>query len=544
MGSTLSTRLSFDDVEISPDERLVLVSGRPVAVGARAFDLLMCLVEHRERVVDKDELLQEVWPGLVVEESNLSVHVAALRKVVGTQAITTVPGRGYRFTASLNEAASPTNAQVPSAPDAAAMGTSAARNLPDKPTIAVLPFVNLSGDEDQRWFCDGVTDDILSQLTRFKSLYVIARGSSFDYRDTATDVTQVARELDAHYVLQGSVRRSAERVRLSCQLVDASNGACVWAQTYERALQDIFAVQEELTQAIAATVTPQLEAAELKRVSRRRLGDPGAYELAVRAWSNVNDACFAAAQPEASLNQALAWARQALAIDPDHVRSLLAVAVAQSFCLCNMMATDAEAASVEAVDAASRALAIDRDDALALATRALPEVLRGPSENPTRWLSNVARAIELNHCDGWVLTFGAFVEALCGEGALATEHIRLHRRLNPRAAEPRLIENVLTIAAFVSRDYRQGVDSGQRAAHLAPQLPPLRINWILNLVGAGDIERAKAEFRRLQQLAPAFARSRLDGHSIYQRAKDRHRQLMFLRVAAGLEVPSTADALR
>src|SRR5436190_12453636 len=152
-------------IEIRPDERRLLINGQPAAVGARAFDLLMCLLANRDRVVTKDELLQAVWPGVVVEESNLTVHVAALRKVLGAEAIATIAGRGYRFVgaaASVDSApavAGPAAAlPMPGAPDAAA----------DKPSLAVLPFANLSGDAGQDYFVDGVVDDLTNALSRIR----------------------------------------------------------------------------------------------------------------------------------------------------------------------------------------------------------------------------------------------------------------------------------------------------------------------------------------------------------------------------------------
>jgi DNA-binding winged helix-turn-helix (wHTH) protein len=168
-------RLRFADVEIQADERRVLVEGHPSAVGARAFDLLMCLVENRDRVVSKGELLDRVWPGLVVEESNLTVHVAALRKCLGPQTIATVSGRGYRFTAELTVAdIRPPSATIRVVEPGAPVAPSDLALPPDKPSLAVMPFANLSGDETQDYFVDGIVDDITTALSRVRAFFVIA----------------------------------------------------------------------------------------------------------------------------------------------------------------------------------------------------------------------------------------------------------------------------------------------------------------------------------------------------------------------------------
>lgn len=205
-------RLRSAGVEIQPDERRVLVSGKPVSLGARAFDLLMCLLENRDRVVSKADLLDRVWPGLVVEESNLTVHVAALRKCLGPQAIATVSRRGYRFTAELAVADSaPSSANTAVVEPAAPVALPVPVPPPDKPSLAVMPFANLSGGEVQGHFVDGVVDDITTALLRVRAFFVIARSSSFTYKGRVVDAPQVGRDLDVHYLVEGSFRQAGAR---------------------------------------------------------------------------------------------------------------------------------------------------------------------------------------------------------------------------------------------------------------------------------------------------------------------------------------------
>ena len=277
----------FDRFEILPGARQVLAEGALVNLGSRAFDLLQCLVENCHRVVSKDELIDRVWPGLVVTENNLSVQVSALRKLLGPNALVNVPGRGYQFMLPVTGGAKSDPAYLmPSVavhdsqdvmarnrrkdqsrrkgdPALEPQGASPiALSLPDKPSIAVLPFLNLSADPQQDYFADAISEDITTELSRFRALFVIARNSAFTYKGRAVDVRTVSKELGVCYVLEGSVRRAGGRVRVTAQLIDAHSGNHLWAEKYDRVLEDVFEVQEEVTQNIVGAIAPQIHAAE------------------------------------------------------------------------------------------------------------------------------------------------------------------------------------------------------------------------------------------------------------------------------------------
>ena len=238
----MPSRYRFGRFEMLPGTRRLLLDGAPLAVGARAFDLLLCLIERRERVVDKDELMKRVWPGTVVGDNNLNVQVSTLRRLLGPQARVTVAGRGYRFGLELQ---SPAVAGDPSG-----ALTRPVLALPDKPSIAVLPFLNLGDDPQQEYLTDGVTEDITTELSRFRSLFVIARNSAFTYKGQPVNVRTVSRELGVRYVVEGSVRRAGQRVRVVAQLIDALSGEHIWAEKHDRIFEDIFDLQEEVTRAI------------------------------------------------------------------------------------------------------------------------------------------------------------------------------------------------------------------------------------------------------------------------------------------------------
>ncbi|MEO8181700.1 MAG: winged helix-turn-helix domain-containing protein [Deltaproteobacteria bacterium] len=249
-------------VQVRPDERRVLLGGKAVALGARAFDLLLVLMEHRDRVIGKDELLDRVWPGVEVEENNLTVQVSALRKILGAGAISTVTGRGYRFTLAVQ--AGPERAEA-----------AAAAPTRDSPTIAVLAFDNLSSDADMQFFSDGVSEEIIQRLARIPGVGVIARTSSFQFR--GADKAVAAERLRCSYVLDGSIQRSAGSVRVRTQLMEASSGRTLWSDRYDRSLEDIFAVQDDISLNIASALQRTFSS-----VSRHR-ADPASYDLYLRS---------------------------------------------------------------------------------------------------------------------------------------------------------------------------------------------------------------------------------------------------------------------
>ncbi|MGH7113544.1 MAG: winged helix-turn-helix domain-containing protein, partial [Stellaceae bacterium] len=236
--------------------------GRSVRLGSRALDILFVLAAAEGALVTKDELMARVWPGVVVAENNIHVHISALRRALddngaGESAIVTVPGRGYRLVRSPGSPAA----------DRSALGQSLP--VPDEPSLAVLPFLNLSADPKQEYFADGIAEDIITALSRYPSLFVIARSSCFTYKGRAVGVKEVGRELGVRYVLEGSLRKAGNRIRVGVQLVEAETGSHLWAERYDRNLADIFAVQDEITQVVTVAIAPAIADAELRRAMRR-----------------------------------------------------------------------------------------------------------------------------------------------------------------------------------------------------------------------------------------------------------------------------------
>jgi TolB-like protein len=264
---------------------LLLRGTEPVALGKRAIILLRTLVERRGELVSKDALIEAAWPGQIVEENNLTVQIAALRRVLSAHAggedwIVTMPRRGYRFVGPVSAASgegihsAPLSVQVHSAHSAEQQPNRPPTDqrspaLPDKPSIAVLAFANMSDDPEQEFLADGIAEDIITALARWRGLFVIARNSSFTYKGRAVDVKQIGHELGVRYVLEGSLRKSGSRIRVTAQLVEARTGNHAWADRYDRDLADIFVVQDEISQAVTIAIAPAVAEAEQQRAMRR-----------------------------------------------------------------------------------------------------------------------------------------------------------------------------------------------------------------------------------------------------------------------------------
>ncbi|WP_224672115.1 winged helix-turn-helix domain-containing protein, partial [Mesorhizobium sp. BR1-1-7] len=251
----MQERFAFGPFVLSPEAGTLLRQGVPVLVGYRALLLLIELVRHAGEVLAKTKLMEIAWPGTAVEESNLSVQIASLRKLLGpssdgTEWIATIPRIGYRFAGEIEKFDDATAARNPSEPG---------------PSIAVLPFANLSDDIEQQYFADGLAEDIITRVSRLRWLFVSARNSSFSYRGKVVDVTQVGRELGVRYVLDGSVRRSGQRLRIGAELSDTSSGHQVWAERYDVQLADFFELQDQIVDSVIGAIEPRLYAAEHQR---------------------------------------------------------------------------------------------------------------------------------------------------------------------------------------------------------------------------------------------------------------------------------------
>ena len=258
----------FGECELDPGLHELRRKGRVSAIEPKVFDLLLYLVENRDRMVSKDELNQRIWKGRFVSDASLSTCVKLARQAIGDSGkrqnyIRTIPRCGFRFVGSVEVRRPGRRAISPAVvtKDAKLAGMM----LPDKPSVAVLPFENMSGDPEQESFADGVAEDIITSLSKLSHLLVIARNSSFAYKGNAVKVQEIAEKLGVRYVVEGSVRKAGNRVRISAQLIDCTTGGHLWAERYDRELTDTFAVQDEVTQEIVSAMALKLTSDDQRR---------------------------------------------------------------------------------------------------------------------------------------------------------------------------------------------------------------------------------------------------------------------------------------
>jgi TolB-like protein/Tfp pilus assembly protein PilF len=427
-----------------------------IAVEPQVFDLLTYLVENRHRVVSKDDLIASVWGSRIVSDSTLTSRINAARKAVGDNGeeqrlIRTIARRGLRFVGEVRtqtDSAKATEAGPARAPRRAALP------LPDRPAIAVLPFSNLSGDPVQEYFSDGISEDIITALSKLRWFFVIARNSSFIYKGKPVHMKQIAEELGVGYVVEGSVRRGGGRVRITAQLNDVATGSHVWAERFDRELADVFAVQDEITEAIVAAIEPQLYAAENVHARRKPPESMDAWDLVMRALSHY----WRVTRQDNVVAQALL--EKATAIDPNYGQALGVLAASHTFSG-HMGWADMAAVMPIAERAALAAIRADGEDPWAhhalgcvylFARRfddSLDEFELALRLNPSFSLAQGYYGLTLSYCGRWE------------EGAMATDRAL---RLSPRDPLSAVYYGIASYAQFVGRNYdaamrlaRQGI---------------------------------------------------------------------------------------
>jgi TolB-like protein/class 3 adenylate cyclase len=367
--------------------------------------------------------------------------------------------------------------------------------LPDRPSIVVLPFANMSGDADQDYFADGMVEDIITGLARIKWLFVIARNTSFVYKGRAVDVKLVGRELGVRYVLEGSVRRAGNRVRITAQLIEAATAAHLWAERYDRALDDVFALQDEITLAVIGAIEPSLRAAEVERVKRKRPENLDAYDLVLRAAPLAY-----AAMPEQA-DEALLLLQRALALEPDYA---MAHAMAgwcheQRFFRGGLAAGEREAG----LRHAQAALAAGAEDANVLGLAGFVIALLGHDLVTAR--EAFERALALSPSNVIALGFGAVAHVWAGDGERAIEWAERALRLSPFDPLRYTPLNALAIAHFHGGRFDAAADASRRAIQVNPRFSLLHVMLAASLVRLGRTAEAKAAAGRVLALEPGFS---------------------------------------
>ncbi len=519
------------EMRLGKRELLLLEGERRLSLGARAFDVLACLVVNHERLVSVTELLEAVWGKQVVSVNNLSVQVASIRKTLGKQAIVTVARRGFRIGWLVQTETPAKMAYVATAKPELA--------LPDKPSIAILPFDNLSHTPGLEPVCDGLSEDITTELSRFRNLFVISRNSAFAYKGRMFNVCEVGRELGVRYVLEGSVRQAGAQVRITAQLIDAVNGSHLWADKYDRCLDDFFDVQTEVTRAIVASIAPEIEMAEWQWAGGKAPGDLNAYRLAMRGW-------FVLRTPGAALHQSVRdesvrLAKEALALDPRCAAAWRTIASAQWHNVYQNTTPCRDEALANGVAAAQKAIDLESSDHFAHGLQGLLLLMGGQIE---AGLSALRRAHHINPNDALTRIWLGFYEAAAGEPVGAIDHCLAALRLSPRdPARPNFL--YLLAAAYTALgDYANGLTYAQASLAESPGTPGRYVAIAVNQVGLGNIEAAKQAFSQAKKLAPELVKARLAGHWLASSPQYVMRMNSLFKIAAGLATPEAATGLR
>jgi TolB-like protein len=467
----------------------------PIMLGQRAIALLRLLLDKAGAPVSKDALVEAGWGGLAVADNNLTVQIAALRRVLAEAAdleswIETLPRRGYRYVGPAvvtNVAGASAAARAASAP-----------TLPEKPSVAVLPFSNLSGDPQQDYFADGMVDDIITGLARINWLFVIARNSTFTYKGRAVDVKQVGRELGVRYVLEGSVRKAGDRVRVTGQMIDADSGAHVWAQRYDRSSNDIFALQDEIALSAVGAIAPSVRKAEIERVRRKRPDSLDAYDLVLRAQPDVDSG-----MPE-QVTRALALLERAIVLEPAYALAHGNAAMCHH-CLF-LRAGLQEVNRAASIRYARSAIIHGQDDALALTWAGFSIGMDGHDRAAAFTTLEAALAISPSSALTYIL--GSVILGWGGEAERAIEWSEQGMRLSPFDSWGWAAYDAQAMSHLLRGRY----DEACRAAYKSVQANPAHSITYVQLAAAlaklGRLEEARAAAARVLELHPTFRSSR------------------------------------
>jgi TolB-like protein/Flp pilus assembly protein TadD len=412
----------------------------------------------------------------------------------------TRPVHVWRWVAEGQAAASPAGADGP-------------LPLPDKPSIAVLPFDNMSRDPEQEYFADGLTEDIITALAAWRWFPVTARHSTFAYKGTKKPLSQIAQELHARYVVEGSVRRAGDKIRVTAQLIDATTDHHIWAKRYDREIRDIFALQDEITENIVTSIEPELGKAERTRASRKRPENLDSWDLTLRAQASVFQ--FTTKDNE----QAFSLLEKALELDPESalVMSMLALCHYKDAIL--GFSTDKGSSLAQARQAAERAVSLDDRDWLAHAVLGI--TLMWTERGFERALEHEERAMALNPSSTWARAFLSCVLEFGGAPDRAVPELQVALRLDPHSPFATFINADLAISYFLLRQFEESINYARRALDISPANVRARQRLAASLGQAGRIEEAQTALDQLLRHQPDFSIAYIDETYPFRYPEDR-----------------------
>ncbi len=505
MGAGVTT---FGPFVLDRSRMALLRDGAAVAIGQRGFALLDALLAADE-VVTKAALMAAGWPGTVVEEGNLTVQIAALRKALGrredgSEWIVTVPRVGYRLVHG--------ETRTPAAVE------------PRLPSVAVVPFQNLGGDPRQEYFADGIVDELITALSRFRSFTVISRSSSFALKGQVGDIRQVASSLGVRYVLEGSVRRDDDRLRLMAQLTDGEDGASLWAQRFEGRIDEIFEFQDRITTSVAALIEPRIQRAEFERSRRERPESLAAYDLYLRALADLYEFTNEANAAGITLLE------RAVSIEPENGVYLGILAFALEHRISMSWPAYGPRDRERCLECAHEAVERASRDAAILARCGLAMQLAG--QEYEAGLLVARKAVELNPNDGMVLLNAAIAELVGGD---LDRSLRLSLRaleIQPEDAHATL--NAIGNVYLAKGHYAEALEWSTRAITLNRRYVPTHWSMVAGYVMLDRMDEARDAVAELLKLAPGLTVERFASSG---RTLDRSRDEMMVEALRKAGLP-------
>ncbi|MGA8900169.1 winged helix-turn-helix domain-containing tetratricopeptide repeat protein [Bradyrhizobium sp.] len=516
----------FDDHRLDTERRELHRGSERIAVEPQVFDLLIYLLQNRDRVVSKDDLFASVWGGRVVSESTLTSRINAARKAVGDNGeeqklIRTVARKGIRFVGVVDVRSNTAEPSPVAATDEIHEPPRPAMPLPDRPAIAVLPFINMSGDSEQEYFSDGISEDIITALSKLRWFFVIARNSSFTYKGKAVHMKQVAEELGVGYVIEGSVRKGGDRVRITVQLNDVTTGSHLWAEKYDRSLADVFAVQDEITEAIVAAIEPQLYAAENFRARRKPPESMDAWDLVMRALSHY----WRVTRQDNVVAQALL--EKAITLDQNYGQALGVLATSYMFSA-HMGWADMATVVPIAERAALASIQADSEDPWAHHALGSVSLFKQRFEDS---LAAFESALSLNPSFSMAQGYYGLALSYCGRWQEASVAAQRALRLSPRDPFAAIFCGIAAYAHFVGRNYDEAIRLASEAIRQRGDF--VGGHRVLTAAAgmAGRDNLAKAALRELERAQPNISIDWLISHMPIRSDADREHYLEGFRRA-------------
>lgn len=526
---------SFANFEIDVAQHELRRKGEIVPIEPQVFDLIVHLVRNCNRIVGKEELIDVVWQSRAISEATLSSRVSAARRAIGDNGddqlfIRTHHKRGFRFVGRVENSVRPSDAlalnharRLPAVGNSAKDQQDTTLALPDKPSIAVLPFENMSGDPEQEYLADGLSEDIITGLSRQRWFFVIARNSSFAFKGETVDVRKVARELGVRYVLEGSVRKAASRVRVTAQLIDASKGVHLWADRYDRELANIFELQDEITNKVIDSVGPQIIVAEAARVRRKPPQNIDAWDMVMQALPRMWHMSTEEQRHAQDLLQ------QAIALDPEyaHAHALLGWTYVNMFNLDSR--TPIGKFTDQALDAGERAVTLDEQDHWGHLVLGLGHARR---RRPETAVTHLSQAVELNHNFALGYAGLGYAFACGGQPERGLEALEQAQRLSPRDPFLAIYAPVVRyMALFALQRYEETM---ALCRSITASNPNHAGAWRLMTVSMGllgRIDEAREALARTLALQPDLSSAHVTNDTVYANPSDRARFLLGLQKA-------------